>query len=173
MKKTSAPAASNRFWLAPPLRQAWRWPACLFASLISNSDAPQASYARVFPVCTVAKIVLAHLLVTWKWAEGPLGRGHLSSSGSYGPRAEKLQEKRAEPHVREEAMAIFGSHVFSMGYASFFDPGSRGSGFVQSIWLGSESSQMLCGHFSPRLNLRPLRRHRPGPVLRNTRPDGR
>jgi putative transport protein len=37
-----------------------------FASLISNSDAPHASYARVFPVCTVAKIVLAQLLVTWK-----------------------------------------------------------------------------------------------------------
>ncbi len=37
-----------------------------FASLISNSDAPQSSYARVFPVCTVAKIVLAQLLVTWK-----------------------------------------------------------------------------------------------------------
>jgi putative transport protein len=37
-----------------------------FASLISNSDAPQAAYARVFPVCTVAKIVLAQLLVTWK-----------------------------------------------------------------------------------------------------------
>lgn len=37
-----------------------------FASLVSGSDAPQASYARVFPVCTVAKIVLAQLLVTWK-----------------------------------------------------------------------------------------------------------
>ncbi|MEO8596614.1 MAG: aspartate:alanine exchanger family transporter [Candidatus Solibacter sp.] len=37
-----------------------------FASLISNSDAPNASYARVFPVCTVAKIVLAQLLVTWR-----------------------------------------------------------------------------------------------------------
>ncbi len=37
-----------------------------FASLISNSDAPHVSYARVFPVCTVAKIVLAQLLVTWK-----------------------------------------------------------------------------------------------------------
>jgi putative transport protein len=37
-----------------------------FASLISSSDAPQASYARVFPVCTVAKIVLAQLLVTWR-----------------------------------------------------------------------------------------------------------
>jgi putative transport protein len=37
-----------------------------FASLVSNSDAPHASYARVFPVCTVAKIVLAQLLVTWR-----------------------------------------------------------------------------------------------------------
>lgn len=37
-----------------------------FASLVSSSDAPQASYARVFPVCTVAKIVLAQLLVNWK-----------------------------------------------------------------------------------------------------------
>ena len=37
-----------------------------FASLISHSDAPHASYARVFPVCTVAKIVLAQLLVTWR-----------------------------------------------------------------------------------------------------------
>ncbi len=37
-----------------------------FASLAANSDAPQASYARVFPVCTVAKIVLAQLLVLWK-----------------------------------------------------------------------------------------------------------
>ena len=37
-----------------------------FASLISSSDAPHASYARVFPVCTVAKIVLAQLLVTWR-----------------------------------------------------------------------------------------------------------
>jgi putative transport protein len=37
-----------------------------FASLVSSSDAPQASYARVFPVCTVAKIVLAQLLVAWK-----------------------------------------------------------------------------------------------------------
>ncbi len=37
-----------------------------FASTVANSDAPQAAYARVFPVCTVAKIVLAQLLVTWK-----------------------------------------------------------------------------------------------------------
>ena len=37
-----------------------------FASLVSNSDSPQASYARVFPVCTVAKIVLAQLLVSWR-----------------------------------------------------------------------------------------------------------
>ena len=36
------------------------------ASLISSSDAPQAAYARVFPVCTVAKIVLAQVLVAWK-----------------------------------------------------------------------------------------------------------
>jgi len=37
-----------------------------YASLISNSDAPQSSYARVFPVCTVTKIVLAQLLVSWR-----------------------------------------------------------------------------------------------------------
>ena len=37
-----------------------------FASLISNSDKPQAAYARIFPVCTVAKIIIAQLLVTWK-----------------------------------------------------------------------------------------------------------
>lgn len=37
-----------------------------YASLVSNSDAPQASYAQVFPVCTVAKIVLAQLLVAWR-----------------------------------------------------------------------------------------------------------
>jgi len=37
-----------------------------FASLVSDSDAPQAAYARVFPVCTLAKIVLAQLLVGWK-----------------------------------------------------------------------------------------------------------
>jgi len=37
-----------------------------FASHISRSDAPQASYAQVFPVCTVAKIVLAQLLVAWR-----------------------------------------------------------------------------------------------------------
>jgi len=37
-----------------------------YASLVSSSDAPQASYARVFPVCTVAKIVLAQLLVSWR-----------------------------------------------------------------------------------------------------------
>lgn len=37
-----------------------------FASLAANSDAPQSSYARVFPVCTVAKIVLAQLLVSWR-----------------------------------------------------------------------------------------------------------
>lgn len=32
-----------------------------FASHISRSGAPQASYARVFPVCTVANIVLAQV----------------------------------------------------------------------------------------------------------------
>ena len=37
-----------------------------FASLVSSSDAPQASYARVFPVCTVVKIILAQLLVSWR-----------------------------------------------------------------------------------------------------------
>jgi putative transport protein len=36
-----------------------------YASLVSSSDAPQEAYARVFPVCTVAKIVLAQLLVAW------------------------------------------------------------------------------------------------------------
>jgi hypothetical protein len=30
---------------------------------------PQNAYARIFPVCTVTKIVLAQLLVTW-----PVGR---------------------------------------------------------------------------------------------------
>jgi putative transport protein len=34
-----------------------------FAGLVSGSDAPQAAYARVFPLCTVAKIVLAQILV--------------------------------------------------------------------------------------------------------------
>jgi putative transport protein len=34
-----------------------------FASLVSNSDVPQSSYARVFPVCTVTKIILAQVLV--------------------------------------------------------------------------------------------------------------
>ena len=37
-----------------------------FASLVSNSEVPQAAYARVFPVCTVAKIVLAQLLAGWR-----------------------------------------------------------------------------------------------------------
>jgi putative transport protein len=37
-----------------------------FASLVSKSDEPQAAYAQVFPVCTVAKIVLAQLLVAWR-----------------------------------------------------------------------------------------------------------
>jgi len=37
-----------------------------YASLVSNSDVPHHSYARVFPVCTVAKIVLAQLLVAWR-----------------------------------------------------------------------------------------------------------
>jgi putative transport protein len=37
-----------------------------FASLVSDSDAPQAAYARVFPLSTLAKIVLAQLLVGWK-----------------------------------------------------------------------------------------------------------
>jgi putative transport protein len=37
-----------------------------FASLVSNSDAPQAAYARIFPVCTVTKIVLAQLLAGWR-----------------------------------------------------------------------------------------------------------
>jgi putative transport protein len=34
-----------------------------YATLISDSDAPQAAYAQVFPVCTLAKIVLAQVLV--------------------------------------------------------------------------------------------------------------
>jgi putative transport protein len=37
-----------------------------FAGLISTSDGPQAAYSRVFPLCTVAKIVLAQVLVSWK-----------------------------------------------------------------------------------------------------------
>lgn len=37
-----------------------------FATAISGSDAPQAAYARVFPLCTVAKIVLGQLLVLRK-----------------------------------------------------------------------------------------------------------
>jgi len=37
-----------------------------YASLVSNSDAPQSAYARVFPVCTVTKILLAQLLVSWR-----------------------------------------------------------------------------------------------------------
>ena len=37
-----------------------------FATLVSSSDAPQSAYARVFPVCTVAKVILAQLLVGWK-----------------------------------------------------------------------------------------------------------
>ena len=37
-----------------------------YASLVSNSDAPHASYARVFPVCTVTKIILAQFLVNWR-----------------------------------------------------------------------------------------------------------
>lgn len=34
-----------------------------FAGLVSDSDAPQEAYSRVFPLCTVAKIVLAQILV--------------------------------------------------------------------------------------------------------------
>ncbi|MFB3827822.1 MAG: aspartate:alanine exchanger family transporter [Bryobacteraceae bacterium] len=34
-----------------------------YAATAANSDVPQTSYARIFPVCTVAKIVLAQLLV--------------------------------------------------------------------------------------------------------------
>ena len=37
-----------------------------FATLVSSSDAPQSAYARVFPVCTVAKVILAQLLVGWR-----------------------------------------------------------------------------------------------------------
>lgn len=41
-----------------------------FASLVSHSDTPQSSDASVFPVCTVAKVVLAQLLVTWRGRGG-------------------------------------------------------------------------------------------------------
>ena len=37
-----------------------------FAGMISSSDEPQAAYARVFPLCTIAKIVLAQAIVLWK-----------------------------------------------------------------------------------------------------------
>jgi len=36
-----------------------------YAGHAAASDVPQSSYARIFPVCTVAKIVLAQLLVAW------------------------------------------------------------------------------------------------------------
>jgi putative transport protein len=40
-----------------------------FAAHAAGSDVPQNAYARIFPVCTVTKIILAQLLVTW-----PIGR---------------------------------------------------------------------------------------------------
>jgi putative transport protein len=36
-----------------------------YATQAAGSDVPQSSYARIFPVCTVAKIILAQLLVTF------------------------------------------------------------------------------------------------------------
>jgi putative transport protein len=36
-----------------------------YAANAAGSDVPQSAYARIFPVCTVTKIVLAQLLVTW------------------------------------------------------------------------------------------------------------
>ncbi|MGE5647724.1 MAG: aspartate:alanine exchanger family transporter [Acidobacteriota bacterium] len=36
-----------------------------YAHHAAGSDMPQSSYARVFPVCTVTKIILAQLLVAW------------------------------------------------------------------------------------------------------------
>jgi putative transport protein len=36
-----------------------------YAAQAAASDVPQSSYARIFPVCTVAKIILAQLLVTF------------------------------------------------------------------------------------------------------------
>jgi putative transport protein len=36
-----------------------------YAANVAKSDVPQTAYARIFPVCTVTKIVLAQLLVTW------------------------------------------------------------------------------------------------------------
>jgi putative transport protein len=38
-----------------------------YAAHAAGSDIPQSSYARIFPVCTVAKIILAQVLVTWPW----------------------------------------------------------------------------------------------------------
>ncbi len=35
-----------------------------YAITAANSDVPQTSYARIFPICTVAKIILAQLLVS-------------------------------------------------------------------------------------------------------------
>ena len=36
-----------------------------YATTAANSDVPQSAYARIFPICTVTKIILAQLLVTW------------------------------------------------------------------------------------------------------------
>jgi putative transport protein len=36
-----------------------------YAANAAGSDVPQNAYARIFPVCTIAKIILAQLLVTW------------------------------------------------------------------------------------------------------------
>jgi putative transport protein len=36
-----------------------------YAAHAAGSDVPQSSYARIFPVCTVTKIILAQLLVAW------------------------------------------------------------------------------------------------------------
>jgi putative transport protein len=36
-----------------------------YATHAANSDVPQNAYSRIFPVCTIGKIILAQLLVTW------------------------------------------------------------------------------------------------------------
>ena len=41
-------------------------PACLaFAGKQTQSDAPNIAYSGVYPVATVAKIILAQILVSW------------------------------------------------------------------------------------------------------------
>jgi putative transport protein len=41
-------------------------PACLaFANAMAGNEAPNAGYAAVYPVATIAKIIVAQLLLTW------------------------------------------------------------------------------------------------------------